>query len=273
MRLLVSEFLAFLRYLSANRHLLAALTKRHFKTRYLGSYLGLLWAFLQPVITVLMFWFVFQVALGIPTRHQVPFILYLLTGLVPWQFFSTSLSAGTQSIVTNASLVTHIVFRLSMLPLATILSNLIIHGFFLVLTVVLFAAYGYAPSLHNLQVVYYTVASIVLLMGLAWATSSLVVFLKDLTPTIMLFLQFGFWMIPVVWDVDHITKTHPRVIGLLKLNPMYYIVQGYRDAFIDKQWFWERGPYTIYFWCVTLAIFVFGAVIFRRLRPHFGDML
>ena len=270
MRVALGEFILFLRHLRQSRHILFELAKRDFKSRYLGSYLGLVWAFLQPALTTLIFWFVFAVGLRVAAVGEFPFILLLLTGLTPWFFFAESLLNSTQAVRANASLVTNVVFRTSILPIAKLLSGLIIHLFFILLITVLCAAYGFGPSLHQVQVLYYLCGLLMLLLGLSWATSSLIVFLKDLGPAITLMLQFGFWLVPIVWPLERVPA---RYHWLFKLNPMFYIVQGYRDCFLHKAWFWEHPLLSIYFWCATLSLLAAGALIFRKLRPHFGDML
>lgn len=134
----------------------------------------------------------------------------------------------------------------------------------------MFLVYGYPLHGHLIQVIYYLFSGIVLVIGLSWITSSLVIFLKDIGQIVSMLLQFGFWLTPVFWS----TKILPlKYHFFIKLNPMYYVVEGYRGSFIYNEWFWEHGKLTIYFWVVTIGIFVIGATVFRRLRPHFADVL
>ncbi len=260
----------FLLGLYENRSLIFQLTRREFKTRYLGSYFGLLWAFIQPAITILIFWFVFDVGFKSAPIDNFPFILWLITGMVPWFFFAESLGGATGAVVENSYLVKKIVFRVSTLPIIKILTALVVHLFFILVIFVFFGFYNIHPSLHSLQVVYYLFAVVVLLLGMSWLTSALVVFLKDVSQIVAMSLQFGFWMTPIFWSIKMIPeKYHP----LIKLNPFFYIIEGYRDAFIHHVWFWEHPLYTCYFWGITALIFVIGALVFTRLRPHFADVL
>ena len=160
---------------------------------------------------------------------------------------------------------------MGMLPLIKIFSAMIIHFFFIAIIFIMFLIYGHTPSIYNLQVFYYLFATTVLLLGLSWLTSSLVIFLKDVGQIVGMVLQFLFWMTPLVWSAKILP---PQLQIFLKLNPVYYLAEGYRQAFIYKAWVWE-GHYlwTLYFWGVTAMIFVVGAVVFRRLRPHFADVL
>ena len=267
----IQQFISFLAELISRRQIIVELTKRDFRQKYLGSYLGIIWAFVHPIISILILWFVFQVGFKSQPVDNFPYILWMITGLIPWFFFSDSLANSTNSIIENSYLVKKVVFSMGMLPLIKIFSSMLIHFFFIVIIFIMFLIYGYPPSLHNLQVIYYLFAAIVLLLGLSWLTSSLVIFLKDVGQIVAMVLQFMFWLTPLVWSANILPERfHP----LLKLNPVYYVAEGYREAFVYKVWFWEKHHWwTLYFWAVTGIIFVVGAVVFRKLRPHFADVL
>ena len=138
---MIRHFFNFLLDLYRNRGLILQLTIRDFKSRYLGSYLGLLWAFIQPVITILIFWFVFEVGFKSAPVGDSPFILWLMTGIIPWFFISESLASGTGSVVENSYLVKKIVFRVSMLPVVKLLSALVVHVFFVLVFFYYFTRY------------------------------------------------------------------------------------------------------------------------------------
>ena len=264
------KFYYFLRDFVKSRGIVYELTKHDFKSRYLGSYLGLIWAFLQPLITLFIFWFVFALGFKSTPVANFPFILWLVSGMIPWFFLNDSISSATSSITGKSYLVKKVPFRIGILPIIKILSALIIHLFFVVFLFLMFAFYGYMPHLHTIQVLYYLFAAIVLVLGISWITSSLVVFLKDIGPIVSILLQFCFWLTPIFWNAKMLPD---RYRTLIKLNPVYYIIDGYRDSLINNVWFWERYALTIYFWSVTGMIFIFGALLFRRLKPHFADVL
>lgn len=110
------------------------------------------------------------------------------------------------------------------------------------------------------------------LLGLIYATSAIVVFFKDLGQIINIILQIGVWMTPIMWNIDGM-ELNPILITILKLNPMYYIVAGYRDSLINKAGFWEQPGMTIYYWILTIVLFIIGTKIFKKLKPHFADVL
>ncbi|MDP3466531.1 MAG: ABC transporter permease [Sulfuricurvum sp.] len=264
------NFYRFMRDVVRNRRLLIDLIKNDFKSRYLNNYLGVLWAFIQPTITILIFWFVFQVGFKAAPVQETPFILWLIAGMVPWFFFAEALGSATNAILDNSFLVKKIVFRVSLLPIVKIASALIIHAFFIVFMLGMFLYYGYMPNLYWLQIGYYLFATVILLLGISWITSSVVIFFRDLGQLVSMVIQFGFWLTPIFWMFTMVPEAYRWIF---KLNPAYYITQGYRDALIDHVWFWDKPAETLQFWIITALFFALGAIVFRKLRPHFADVL
>lgn len=260
----------FVKDLFQNKSLLWELTKKDLKQRYLGSYLGVLWAFIQPVITVLIFWFVFQVGFRSMPVDNFPFVLWLICGMFPWFFFADAWSSASASIIANSFLVKKVVFRVSLLPMIQIMSALVVNVFFILLLFLLFAVYGFMPELYNLQVIYYLFAMVCLVFGLSLITATLSVFSRDVSQLVSMLLQFGFWATPIFWSLNIIPDTYSWIF---KLNPLYYIINGYRDAFIYHHWFWELGTISFTFWVTTIVIMLTGVFLFRKLRPHFADVL
>lgn len=255
-----------------SKKLLFDLSKNDFKTKYAGSYLGIVWAFIQPIVTVLVYWFVFEKGLKSGGVSEVPFVLWLIAGLVPWFFFSDAWNGGTGALIEYQYLVKKIVFQINILPIVKVLSALYVHLFFVVFTLFLYICYGYMPDLYTLQIVYYTFAAFIMVLGLCYITSAIVCFFKDLTQIIGIILQVGVWMTPIMWNIDGMDI--PQWLKyIFEMNPMYYIVTGYRDSLINKVWFWERTGLTIYFWIFTLFILGLGMVIFKKLKVHFADVL
>ncbi len=273
---MVKSVITLLKDLWHNRQLIVSLSINDFKTRYAASMMGVFWAFVQPVITVLVYWFVFEKGLRAGRQAmggvEVPFVLFLISGLVPWFYFSDAWPNGTNSLISYSFLVKKVVFKISILPIVKVMASIYVHLFFVVITLIIFWAYGYAPDLYSLQVVYYSFATFVLVLGLSYITSSIVCFFRDLTEIINILMQILVWVTPIMWNIetalsDGVLKT------MLKLNPMYYIVSGYRNALINKHWFWETPMQTLYFWALTLLVMGLGTLVFKRLKKHFADVL
>lgn len=260
-----------------NRKLIFSLAKNDFKTKFAGSYLGIFWAFVQPIVTVLVYWFVFEKGLhasGINTKAGItaPFVLWLIAGLVPWFFFQDALNGGTNALLEYSYLVKKVVFKISILPIVKIISALFVHLFFIIFTLVLYSCYSYYPDLYTLQIIYYSFCMFIYVLAVSYATSAIVAFFRDLSQVINIVLQVGVWMTPIMWNIDAM-ELSPFLILIFKANPMYYIVAGYRDALINKVWFWEHPELSLFFWLNTIIVAGIGMVIFKRLKVHFADVL
>lgn len=261
-----------------NLKLLLTLAKNDFKTKFAGSYLGTVWAFVQPIVTIFVYWFAFEKGLKAgPVKNlhagiETPFVLWLTAGMVPWFFLQDALLGGTNALVEYSYLVKKVVFKIDIIPMVKIISAFFTHAFFVCFAIVFFAAYGFTPDLYVLQVLYYSVALIVLVVGAVYLTSSIVIFFRDLGQIVNIFLQIAIWMTPIMWNIDDM-NVGSGLLKVLKLNPFHYIVQGYRDALINKVWFWERPELTIWYWAVALVMLLLGWNVFKRLKVHFADVL
>lgn len=269
----MKKMLEFPKDIIQNRALIGNLAVNDFKTKFAGSYLGIVWAFLQPIVTILVYWFVFTVGLrqGQPSGH--PFILWLMAGLVPWFFFSEALGGGTNALIEYNYLVKKVVFKIDILPMVKVLSAFFVHTIFVAFTVILCCCNGYMLSLYSLQLIYYIVCCFLFVLGLSYFTSALVVFFRDLTQIVNILLQVGIWMTPIMWNISDMLANHPLLVKIFKLNPMYYIVDGFRNSLLDHIWFWEKPLWTAIFWVTTIFFFVVGITVFKRLKIHFADVL
>lgn len=253
-----------------HRALILELAKNDFKNRYLGSYLGILWAFINPVLTIMVLWFVFEIGFKTVAVKNAPFILWLTCGLLPWYFLVDCLLSACNSITDNSFLVKKVVFKVSLLPVVKILSALFVHLIFLALYFILAIYMGHPPGWRAVQVLYYMFLTIIFTLGLSWLSSSINVFIRDLGQLINIILQFGFWATPIAWSMEMMP---PRYHWFIKLNPAYYIVDGYRQSLLFEGPLWVEWHLGFYIWMLSAFMFILGAAIFIRLRPHFADVM
>lgn len=258
-----------------NRRLIWKLSKNDFKTRYAGSYLGIVWAFVQPVVTILVYWFVFEKGFNakaevLASGLETPYVLYLTAGMVPWFFFSEALMNGMTALLEYNYLVKKVVFKISILPIIKIIAATFIHLFFVSFMLLLNVVNGNYPDLYWLQIIYFSFCLFIFVLAVSYATCSIVIFFRDLTQIVSIFLQVGMWATPIMWNLDKIPEGL-RII--FKINPVYYVVNGYRSALFEKVWFWEDFYSTMYFWILTVVIFAVGGLVFKRLKMHFADVL
>lgn len=257
-----------------NRRMLFELAKSDFKKRFAGSYFGIAWMFIQPVATVLVFFLIFQ--LGMKSQPPVPgtpYVIWLIPGLVPWFFFSETLSLSTTVFQEYSYLVKKVVFPVEFLPVIKVMSCFFVHACFVVIMLIVFLISGRMPQASWVGIVYYSIACAVLSLGISLITASVFVFFRDMQNIVAIILQFGMWLAPIMYWEGIFTVSHPWLLYVFKANPFYYIVAGYRDSMLTGNFFWERPLLTLYYWVVVIVIGYLGLRIFRKLRPHFSDVL
>ncbi len=258
-----------------SRRLITRLAINDFKKRYAGSYMGVVWALLQPVVTVMMYWFVFdrifkarsEMAAG---GMDIPYVLFLTAGLVPWFYFQEALMNGTTALLEYNYLVKKVLFKISILPLIKILAATVIHVFFAGVCLVVAALYGYYPTVYTLQIFYYGFCEFFLVLAISYTTCAVVVFFRDLLQIISIVLQLGTWATPILWNIGMLDDRYKWII---KLNPMTYIVEGYRMSIYGEGWFWQHFYSSTYFWIFAVSVFLFGSLVFKRSKIHFADVL
>jgi ABC-type polysaccharide/polyol phosphate export permease len=261
----------FLLNLFHKRKLLLNLIKSDFKNRYLGNHLGIVWAFVQPLVMVTVYWFVFTYGLRVgAVDTSVPFIVWLLAGLVPWFLLNDSITSASRAIIDQAFLVKKIVFEVKLLPIVKIGSAFLVNIFFWLFLIVCLLLNGFYPNLMWLQVFYYILCILVLTLSLGLLLAPITVFVQDVGQFVSITMQIMFWVTPLFWNQKILPE---RFSWIIKINPFAYIVNGVRDSLIHPQPFWVHYNQTIYFWTLNIVLLIMGNRIFNKLRPHFADVL
>lgn len=270
----MNDVISLLKEIVTRRKLIWDLAKADFKKRFVGSYFGMVWMFVQPLVTVLIYFFIFQLGFkSVPPVPGVPYVLWLVPGIVPWFFYSEALNCITGCLQEYSYLVKKVVFQVEILPVIKLISCLLVHGFFLLIMLIMALCFGKLPMATWIQILYYSFAASMLALAFGYLTSAIHVFFKDMAQIVSICLQFGMWLSPIMYQENMFSADYPWIVTVLKLNPFYYIVAGYRDSILTGNWFWERPTLTVYFWVVTLVIGFAGLKVFKRLRPHFSDVL
>lgn len=260
-----------------DKKLILGLVKNDFKVKYAGSYLGITWAFVQPVITILLYWIVFQYGLRVVSSDtSIPFAIWLITGMIPWFFIAEAISSGSNGFFEYNYLVKKVVFKISIIPVIKVFSALLVHIVFMIFLISIYILYQIFgsnisfPNISILQLPYYTLCAAVLSLSIVYTTSSITVFFRDLTQFISIMLQIGMWATPILWNISMVPDEYKWIVYS---NPVNYIVEGYRSALTGGVWFWQIPYQSLWFWCFTAVIFMIGVVVFKRLKPHFADVL
>lgn len=261
-----------IRDLFKNSKLVGSLAVNDFKTKYAGSQFGIVWAFVQPIVTIMIYVFVFQViAKANPLENGFPFVLWLIAGMVPWFYFSEAIMNGTTSLKEYSYLVKKVVFQIDVLPAVRVISSIFVHLFFVVFTIIIYILSGEMPTIYATQLIYYMLCNVVLAMSFSYITSAIMPFFTDFSQVVNIILMISMWVCPVMWDYRTIMPQQYQWI--LRCNPVFYVIQGYRDALVDQIWFWERPLAFVCFWTTTFVVFGVGVHIFKKLSIHFSDVL
>jgi ABC-type polysaccharide/polyol phosphate export permease len=255
-------------FLVQNRFLIFELIKRDLCVSYAGSLLGIFWTFIHPLVLISIYWLIFSVGLKVTPLNDIPFVIWLVAGISIWFTFADIINGCTSTILNNSFLIKKIVFPHHILPMIKIISACFYHVFFLIILCSLILIYGLPFKFLMIQSLYYYLCMAILALGIGLITSSVNVFIRDTSQVVSILTQLFFWGTPIFWDISIMPQ---NIQNALKMNPVYYIVQGYRDSFLYFVPFWKYPYLTIQFWVLSLIILAFGIIVFQRLKRHFAE--
>lgn len=268
----LSFFIDLVRDLYRSREIIRAMAMKEVQKRYAESILGLLWAVINPLSQIAIYGIIFGIffksrpASGYGTDS---FFLYLVCGFVPWQFFVQSISQSTNVIVANSSLIKKAAgFPPEILPIIIVGSNIIEQIVSIGLLVAILLVFtGKLTFLAPLVFVYLFFMSF-FAVGVGWIFSSINVYLRDVQQIVGVMMRGWFFFTPVFYSPHIIPKS---VLPILRLNPMYHVVDGYRCALLAG-----RLPSLssfVYLVGISLLTFFMGQFFFKKLRPEFAEVL
>ena len=191
-----------------------------------------------------------------------------MCGIVPWLYISESISAASNSFVEYDYLIKKVKFNITILPLVKIFSALFIHLFFTIFVIAIGIILGYPIGIYFLQIIYYVFAEVMLLFAFSLVTSTIVVFFRDLNQIINLILLAGMWGTPIAWNPEIFPETIQKYF---KFNPFYYIIEGYRDSILGREWFWNKPYQALYHWGIVIILLILGGFVFSRMKDYFAE--
>ncbi|RKO63038.1 ABC transporter permease [Caldibacillus debilis] len=259
-------------------YLIRRLSWYELKSNNKNNYLGIAWEVINPTIQILIYWFVFgsinrRANIEVVPGKDVPFIAWLLGGFILWNFFYQATIQGSKSIYTRLAMLSKMNFPMSIIPNFVIFSQFYVHLFMLLVTILLVNAMGIYANLYYLQLIYFIFATFSLVFSLSLITSTLSTIIRDVHMFLNATLRMLLYLSPILWPIAGIID-HPTIMFMMKINPLYYIIEGYRAAFFGTEWYMiTHWKYTVYFWALVLALFTFGSMLHVKFRRHFIDYL
>ena len=248
------------------------LAKSDLVKTYRGSALGWSWAIIKPVVTIFVYWFAFTV--GLRAGNDVngyPFFLWLIAGMIPWFYMGDMITGGTNCIRKYSYLVTKMKFPVSTIPTFFSISNMSVNIILLLIVVIIFCLFGYIPDIYILQIPFYILLSFIFFTLWALFASFIGAISKDFVNLVKSFITAIFWLSGILWNAE--TVTVPWLKKFLMLNPITYLVNGFRNCFINKIWFWEQPRRLIYFGIITVILLFAALWSYKKLRKDIADVL
>ena len=253
-----------------HRHAIWSIAKNTVYSRYAGSVGGLFWAIAQPLVTTIIYYFVFTFGFRASSPDGTDTVLWLICGLVPWFFFAETIQLVSTSITSNAFLVKRVMFNIETLTFAAILSVVISHLIFLIIFFCLLVTYTTSIKIEALQFLYFLLCGCALLLGVGWFIASVNVFYRDVGHGVSVFVNLLFWLTPIVWYKEMIPE---KFHFIAEYNPIHYVIEGYRSSFVLSEVILPTFQSTACFWSVTITFLIIGNLTFKRLQPEFPDVI
>ena len=263
---MIHNLLALLKY----RGLVQTLVVRDLKARYRGSVLGFFWSFFNPLLLMGVYTFVFTVIM--PGTHPAdiqPYGLFFFCGILPWTWFSSSLTEASNSLMSGGNLIKKVLFPAEILPIVSVLSNMM-HFFFGLPILVAFLIW-FRPTITIVEVLWFPVVVAVQLLftlGLSLLLAALTVHFRDIKDILSNLLTLWFFATPIIYPMHLAPGTISKAV--LNANPFSHFAVSYQEIL-----FYE-GPFGHWRWLLAIAVasallFLFGYFLFDRLRDSFAE--
>lgn len=261
-----------------NFYLIRRLSLYELKNKNRNNYLGMAWEIINPSIQILIYWFVFgsireRADIQLSNGEEIPFVLWLVSAFILWIFFYQTTIQGSKSIYTRLRMLSKMNFPMSVIPNIVLFSNLYIHIAMLLITIVVLNLSGFIVNIYYLQLVYFGFSIFCLTFSLSLITSTLSTIIRDVHMFLNATLRMLLYLSPILWPIASIIDNQ-LVVSILKLNPLYYLIEGYRSALFGTEWYFiTHWQYSLYFWGLVIVLFLFGSKLHVKFRRHFIDYL
>lgn len=268
----MTDLIKVLREIISNLPIVNRLARFNVRARWADNYLGSIWDYLEPTIYIGTYFLVFGMGMYNGTVGNQPYILWLLTGIIPWYFIQGSFNKGLNSIKSQLGLLTKIRFPISVAPLMPMLEELRRFIAMTVVMVLVLMAFGHMPDIYWIQFIYAFFAMFMTVLAHNLINSTLTVIVPDYKAAMSALFRLLFFTSGVIINLD--AKHLPfMLVGLVKMFPFYYVLETFRDTFLYKEWFWEQGSHALFFWLLTLLMLMLGSMVQLRFRDRFIDMV
>lgn len=250
------------------RELLKTNVKKDIRGRYKGSVLGIFWSFLNPLLQVIVYWIVFPYLMRGTMEN---YLLYLITGIIPWNFFSSTVIGGISTIKGNAGIIKKVYFPREILLLSQVASGLVNFAISCVIILVFCVGTGAGISYYILAAPLVALIESMMILGIILILGSANVYVQDIEQIMSFILNMLLYGTPIIYSMDLFSNSNPLLVRLITLNPMTTIINAYRDIFLYQQWpdFFRLGLVFL----LDIILIVVGYAVFKRLEKGFAENL
>ena len=253
------------------RELLKTNIQKDIRGRYKGSFLGVLWSFLNPLLQVVVYWMVFPYLFGRGVTGE-NYLIYLITGIIPWTFFANSVNIGTGCIKANAGIIKKVYFPREIIPLSQVCSGLVNFLISCVIIVVFCIGTGTGITYHVGALVLIAFVQTILTLGIVLVLSAVDVYVQDVENIVMFIINMLFYGTPIVYYLKQFSGAEGSLhYSLINLNPMTTLINSYRDIFLYHQWPNFQALFIVLL--VSIVVLVIGYFVFRKLERGFAEEL
>jgi ABC-type polysaccharide/polyol phosphate export permease len=253
------------------RGLIASLVARELKARYRGSILGFFWSFVNPLLLLSIYTFVFAYILPNQEKATKPYSVFMFCGLLPWTWFSASLLEASGALISGGNLIKKVLFPAEVLPIVSVLSNMV--HFFLGLLILVGFMIGTAHYPDPGDLMFFplvVVIQLIFTIGLALILSSLTVHFRDIRDLLANLLTFWFFATPIIYFYRMDTVAHFQ--WLFNLNPFFHLSVSYQEIlFFHDPFVGGHLKWLLVMGAASCALFLFGYWLFDRLRDSFAE--
>ena len=245
------------------REFLKSNVKKDIRGKYKGSFLGVLWSFINPLLSVLVYAIVFPYIMRIKVEN---YLIYLITGIIPWTFFTSSINMGLISVLSSADIIKKVYFPRIILPISTVTSCLVNFLISCLIIVLFCLGSGLGISFQILWLPLIALIQYIMLLGFTFILSAIEMYMRDIEHIVNFILSMAFYVTPILYTPDIFPE---NLAWVLKVNPMAYLVNAYRSIF-----FYQKMPDLIGLGVVSIfSIFLFmiGYLIFEKLQKGFAE--
>ena len=249
------------------------------KKFYGGTLFGWGWSIVKPLVFIAVYWFTMNIGIRgnkpitLENGEQFSYLVWMVPGVICWFLFSDVLGQGVVCIRKNSHLVNKMVFPLATIPVFNVMSYFVTHFILIAVAIAIHLCSGYAITIHMLQLLWYIPIFFIFSCITATFVSTLAVISRDFEQLVKAIMSIFFWLTPILWQTTGIEQKSKYALIILKLNPFYYFVSGYRSAFLGDGWFWEHPMYIGYMAGFIICFGLLTNSLFKKLSPEFADVL